>query len=594
MLRIPILSPILSLFVCFAIVGCARDQDPAAPSATDADSVQSRVDFVDDFVDAYFGFNPQSAISAGLHEYDGRLPDLSHAGIQRQLAWLGRSRAELEAWNASGLDNAQRFERNYLLAAIDRMNFRLAGSERPYTNPVSYGNVIGPDIYLVREYAPLAERLRAFIRYERALPKFLATMRDTLRLPLARPHVEVATASFSGYVEFFSTDIIPIFASVADETLQSELREANAAALAAFTETRNWLAAQLETANDGYALGAERFLMMLRLEEGVDITLEELKAAGERDLARNTAALTEACASYAPGESLMTCTQRMQTETGSSGPVATARRQLPGLREFVIEQALVTIPGDEKARVDEAPPYRRSNSAYIRIPGQFEQGLPSIYYIAPPDPSWSAEDQLGYIPAEKDLLFTSVHEVWPGHFLQNLFSNQTRIGNIFGTTTFSEGWAHYTEELMWEAGLGDGDPATHIGQLLNALLRNVRYLSAIGLHAEGMSVEESQQMFLDKAYQDFGNASQQARRGTYDPNYLGYTLGKLMIRKLRADWTASRGGRDAWQAFHDRLLGYGEPPLPLIRRDMLGENYTGDGRLLPLEPVGLCMYKAVK
>ena len=253
------------------------------------------------------------------------------------------------------------------------------------------------------------------------------------------------------------------------------------------------------------------------------------------------------------------------------------------LKKFVEDNGLVSIPGTEDALVAEAPPHRRFNFAYINIPGPFEKGLPSTYYIAPPDPAWSEEDRMAYVPGEADLLAVSAHEVWPGHFLQYLHSNRTEnnIGRHFRTYTFSEGWAHYTEEMMWDAGLGDGDAETHIGQLINALLRNVRYMSAIGLHTEGMTIEESQAMFREKAYKDMGNASQQAYRGTYDPGYLNYTLGKLMINKLRSDWTDGRGGREAWGKYHDQFLSYGRPPIPLVRKIMLGDDYEGDEALLP-------------
>jgi uncharacterized protein (DUF885 family) len=187
------------------------------------------------------------------------------------------------------------------------------------------------------------------------------------------------------------------------------------------------------------------------------------------------------------------------------------------------------------------------------------------------------------VPGKASLLFVAVHEVWPGHFLNYLHvnRNESAVARNMGSYSFSEGWAHYTEEMMWDAGLGDGDPETHIGQLLNALLRNVRYLSAIGLHTEGMTVEESERMFAEKAFQDPGNARQQAVRGTFDPGYLNYTLGKLMIMKLREDWTASRGGRKAWGRFHDTFLSYGSPPVPLVRRAMLEESEAAEGPLLP-------------
>jgi uncharacterized protein (DUF885 family) len=262
----------------------------------------------------------------------------------------------------------------------------------------------------------------------------------------------------------------------------------------------------------------------------------------------------------------------MNANKPKGGAVEGARAQLAGLKTFVQDAGVVTIPGTEDALVNESPPYNRANSAYIDIPGPYEQGLPAVYYIAPPDPSWTPAEQQAYIPGQADLLFTSVHEVWPGHFLQFLHSNKTEslIGRLFVGYAFAEGWAHYAEEMMFDMGLGRADPETHVGQLSNALLRNVRFLSAIGLHTRGMTVAESETMFREQAYTDAGTARQQAARGTYDPAYLNYTMGKLMIRKLRDDWTSTRGGRSAWRAFHDQFLGYGGPPIPMVRQQMMG------------------------
>jgi len=237
----------------------------------------------------------------------------------------------------------------------------------------------------------------------------------------------------------------------------------------------------------------------------------------------------------------------------------------------------VTIPSDDPVGVDEAPPYARSNFAYISIAGPYETGMPSTYYLAPPDASWPEQEQRDYVPGEASLMATSVHEVWPGHFLQFLHSHRAAspLGRVFVGYAFAEGWAHYVEEMMWEAGfdggLAGGQAEYRIGQINMALYRNVRFLCAIGLHTAAMSVEECERLFRELAMQDPGSARQQAARGTYDPAYLNYTLGKLMIRKLREDWTAERGGRDAWRDFHDTFLSHGGPPIPLLRSEMLGE-----------------------
>ncbi len=256
----------------------------------------------------------------------------------------------------------------------------------------------------------------------------------------------------------------------------------------------------------------------------------------------------------------------------AGGAVEGARAQLASLRQFIVDKDLVSIPGTEEATAEEAPPFNRWNFAYIEIPGPYEKNLPSVYYIAPPDPTWSKADQVAYVPGKAALLFVSAHEVWPGHFLQFLHANRAhwKFGQLFVGYAFAEGWAHYAEEMMFDAGLDGATPEVHIGQLTNALLRDVRYLSAIGLHTGGMSIAQSEQMFRDKAFQDPGNARQQAARGTYDPAYLNYTMGKLMIMQLRQDWIAAHPGPNALKAFHDQFLSYGGPPIPLVRQQMLG------------------------
>ena len=290
-----------------------------------------------------------------------------------------------------------------------------------------------------------------------------------------------------------------------------------------------------------------------------------------KPLKRNQLALGEACAEFAPGESTRACVAKMANRKPVGGSVESARVQMDETKAFLVEKNLLTIPGDDEALVAEAPPYARSNFAYINIPGPYEKNQPSVYYISPPNPEWSDEVQQDYIAGESDLLFTSVHEVWPGHFLNFLHAKRADwfFGRLFVTYAFAEGWAHYSEQMMLDAGLREGSAETRIGQLGNALLRNVRFLSAIGLHTKDMSVAESETMFIEEAYQGEGTASQQAARGTYDPAYLNYTLGKLMIGRLRDDWTAERGGRKAWREFHDTFLSFGGPPIPLVRARML-------------------------
>jgi len=411
-----------------------------------------------------------------------------------------------------------------------------------------------------------------------SVPKAVEQIMANLRTPLPLTFVNLGHTTFGGLATYFENDIYDVFTSVENDELQSNLKEANSMAIEAMKKLDAWIEEQRADATDGYAIGAENFQEMLWATERVDVSIADLKVIAENDLARNLASLDAACSEYAPGMTNKECIEKARSVKNEGGAVEGARMQLAGLRDFLIEKDLITIPGTEEALVAESPEYARWNFAYINIPGPYEEGLPSTYYIAPPDPTWSKQDQLDYLPGKADLMFVSVHEVWPGHFLQFLHSNrsESKFGQVFVGYAFAEGWAHYTEEMMWDAGYSDGDPEMHIGQLLNALLRNARFLSTIGLHTEGMTVEESEALFMDSGYQDPGNARQQAARGTYDPAYLNYTMGKLMITKLREDWTAARGTQGTWKAYHDMYLSFGGPPIPLIRKAMLGE---GSGSL---------------
>jgi len=566
-------KPLLAAFSALALLagGCTSTGGPEAPEATQSQGAWA--DFLERSIEGYFRLNPEFAVNQGRHEYDGQLPDWSGTGLANSVSFLRSTIATAEGFDDDALSAEQRFERDYLLAVMRGNLFWLTVADSPRSNPAFYVGSLDPSVYVTRPYAPPEQRLRAYIAYLRAVPRAAEQIRANLRTPLPLSFIDYGKAGFGGYAQYYRGDGKAAFASVREPALQAELDRASEAAARATAALADWLEAQRPNATQDFALGAARFAQMLRDTEMVDTPIGELEAVGQADLRRNQEALRDACARYAPGATIPACMERMNANKAEGGPVAGARAQLAGLRRFLEAQDLVSIPGTEEAQVEEAPPYNRQNFAYISIPGPYERGLPSVYYIAPPDPSWSAEVQAGFVPGQADLLFTSVHEVWPGHFLNFLHANRSPFlfGRVFVGYAFAEGWAHYSEEMMWEAGLGEGDLETHIGQISNALLRDCRFLSAIGMHTGRMTMEESRRMFREQCFQDEGNARQQAARGTYDPAYLNYTMGKLLIRRLREDWTASRGGRRAWKQFHDRFLGFGGPPIPLVRRQMMEE-----------------------
>jgi len=564
-----VLTPVLLLLAA----GCSRQPEPAAPVTAPAKAEDAGWSaFAADFIESRMKADPYFAVGSGRHEFDGQMPDWSRAAFEADATQLRASLAAAEKFDATTLSAAERFERDYVIWVIETQLFWQTNAEQPFRNPAWYLDRLDPSMYLTRDYAPLPKRLEGFLGYARAVPGLTANIRANLKTPLPKAFIERAVAGFGGYATFFRDEMPGIFAQVQDEKLKKDLIESTAAAAKAMDELTAWLESQRATATNDFALGAIKFQEMLRETELVELPLEELEAIGHKDLDRNIAALKEACAVFAPKASLGACVEKMRADKPTGGSVEGARAQLADLRKFVQDKKIVSIPNPEQALVAESPPYNRGNFAYISIPGPYESPAVKVtYYVAPPDPKWSAAERNAYVPGKGYLLYVSAHEVWPGHYLQSQFTNAnpSRVAALWWDYSFGEGWAHYTEEMMYDEGLGAGQPEMRVGMLTNALLRDVRFLSAICLHSGCMTLAESETMFREQAFADAGNARQQALRGTYDPGYLAYTLGKLMIRKLRTDWLAANPDATL-QQFHDKFLSYGAPPVPLVRREMLG------------------------
>jgi hypothetical protein len=568
--------PILTMAAMVVLAACSRRPPATVPAPVPQapqDQAQASWDkFAAQFIEDTFKAQPFFAVQSGRHEFDGQMPDWSAAGIAKEVARLQTVRMQAEDFNAKTLTPSQRFERDYIIQVTGNDLFWLDRAKFPFSNPAWYIDRLDPEVYVSRDYAPLATRMKGYIGYARAIPQIAADIRANLHMPMAKTLLQRGIEGFGGFATFYRNDVPKIFESVQDAAAQKDLADADAAAAKAMGDLTKWLESERKRATDNFALGEPMFVDMLKATEQVDTPVAELMRIGKADLERNLQALKEACAQFAPKASLRACTLKMEAHKPEGGPVEYARKQLVDLKAFIVAKDLVTIPGTEEAHVAEAPPYNRGNAAYINVPGPYDHNVSSTFNIAPPDPHWSKKEQAAYIPGKDDLLYTSVHEVWPGHFLQFLHANRAdwKFGELFVGYAFAEGWAHYAEEMMYDAGLDGATPEVHIGQLTNALLRDVRYLSAIGLHTSGMTIAQSEQMFRDKAFQDPGNARQQAARGTYDPAYLNYTLGKLMIMQLRQDWIAAHPGPNALKAFHDQFLSYGGPPIPLVRQQMLG------------------------
>ena len=526
-------------------------------------------------LDQYLAARPNVAVDLGLHAYDGQLPDFTAAGLTKTVQETAATIDALERFDPVGLTDIQRAERAALLTTLEEVRFRIEVLEEPTQNPMFYVGILDLTPYVSRDYAPLEHRAAAITAFARAVPDHLTAAKANLQSALPLPFIQTALIQARGTAAFARTDVPAAMAELPAGLQKDRLLEALEGMATALDGYAGYLEEARGRATSDFALGPEVFSRMLQTTQGIDVPLGQLEAVIRADLERNLASMTQAAAKIAPKKSTQAVVEAVHADRPKPEKVlAEAADQSKRMKAFLQEKQLVTIPFNDEARVVPTPPFMRWNAAFLSSAGVFEtKPLPSFYYISPPDPAWPKAKQRSYVPDRADLLFITIHEVWPGHFLHSLHLRKvdSRILKALWNYTTGEGWAHYTEEMMWDAGVSD-DPAVHVGQLQNALLRDVRSLCAIGLHTQGSTVEQCRQMFVEMAFQSEGNAEQEANRGTFDPMYLAYTTGKLVIKKMRADLEAKAeadGTPFDPKAFHDALLSYGAAPLSAIRAGLV-------------------------
>lgn len=554
-------------WLLLALVACSSN--PKTSTAVSDAAPPQYADLVAQVTKHLYELDPATAVARGVHEYDGALPDRSSQVLAQQTAQLQRDLAALQA--QTGLAPAQAFERDVLVQDLRRRLFDLVDLDLPHRDPLEALGAINLDGYVIRDYAPVAARAAAVVQMCRGLAPYFAQARGNLKLPMPRAWIDIALLQTRGYIDFADKDIRRELASAPN---QAELGPALDACKSALAEHVAWLEAQQPSGTTDFALGEAKYLKMLRETQGVDVTLAQLSAIADEDLRRNTAAIEAAARDFNRKLPMRAALERATEKPPATEVIKLGTEQSALMKQFVVEHKIAAIPSTNPVEVRESPAFMRWNFAFINVPGPLEKKqMPSYYYISPPDPKWPAAEQQAYIPGRADLLFTTIHEVWPGHFLHFLHVKKNASPVLQNTCTYTtvEGWAHYTEEMMYDAGVGEQSPIVRIGMVRNALLRDVRFLSSLGLHTKGMTVEQSTKLFQEKAFVDPGTARQQAARGTFDPLYLSYTLGKLMIRKLHADWAKQHPNASLGE-FHDEFLSYACAPLPLIRRAMLGPN----------------------
>ncbi|MBK8298214.1 MAG: DUF885 domain-containing protein [Saprospiraceae bacterium] len=258
-----------------------------------------------------------------------------------------------------------------------------------------------------------------------------------------------------------------------------------------------------------------------------------------------------------------------------------AKKNIEAIRQFLVDNKIVTMPSEVRVKVAETPAFARATStASMDTPGPFEtKATEAYYYITPVDPRWTAKQKEDWL-AQFNFYTTdivSIHEAYPGHYTQFLHlnaSDASKIQKIFYSYAFVEGWAHYTEKMLIDAGYGNtGDlikaAKFRMAQSGQALLRICRLCVSIKTHCQGMNVEEATQFFMANWYQGDKPSRQEAMRGTYDPGYLFYTLGKLQILKLREDYKKQEGENYSLQKFNNAMLDNGMPPIQIMRELLL-------------------------
>ncbi|MGA8663892.1 MAG: DUF885 domain-containing protein [Thermoplasmata archaeon] len=516
-------------------------------------------------VDHLFVLQPGYAVGLGLHEYDGRVPDLSSAGTDHWATSADRLLAQLAAVREADLTPDRRIDRFLLRLLLEGPLFSLRDSKDLDRNPMSYVGAVSLTSYLIRDYAPAADRVTAIVRTLEGVPRILDDGRRRLTRPLPKPFVELALSMGSGLPAHFAE--AEAFAHSAG--LAARVRGPRAVAEAAFAQFLTWLREEeLPRAVPEFALGPARFQRLLFVREGIEAPFAEMRAAGLENLRRNQARLTEIAA--LEGVPLPELFRRLgEDHPAASEVVSTASNYVAETREFVRAHDLVSIPEPVAVRVEETPTWGRAlSTASMNSPGPFDSGPEGVYYVTPVDAKWPVAQQNEWLRSLNRTMLRNitVHEVFPGHYLQFLHLRAgvgSRVRKVYLSSSFVEGWAHYTEQLAIEAGLGAPDRAAEVAQIHDALLRNVRLLSAIGLHTEGWSIERSTEMFEREAHLEHLPAQREALRGTFDPEYFCYTLGKLAILTARAKLLTTHFHGNL-KAFHDTLLGAGCPPVGLL------------------------------
>jgi uncharacterized protein (DUF885 family) len=534
--------------------------------------------FVDDYLAYLHEIHPSQASLDGVHLHDDLLEDLSRPAVDAHIRALSGFGRRLHQIDPALLPPSEAVEHPIIAANIEGRMHELEVVRTWERNAQIYADTIGTSLagQALFAYAPEPERARRIVSKLRQVPRLVQAARDNVR-ETPGIFVKVGLETWRGTLKFIEQDLPRAFTGLDDLHILGDLADTSTEASAAIGGYIQYLEEEIAPkAKASFRLGQERFERKLKLDEGITVSADRLLTIALRELSAVQEEFRSVAGRLNGGDPEAAWREAKEQHPEPGRLTAAAHEQVKELEGFLRKQTVVTMPDSEPVVVAPSPEFYRWAFASMWTPGPFES-KPSraYYYLTDVDRTWTPERQKEHmrdfnIPT---LWNITIHEVYPGHFLhyQHLrqVESKVRKSTMFAPTSFVEGWAHYCEQMMVEAGFRRSDPTVRLGQLAEALVRLARVVVGIRLHCEDLSVEQGMRFFRDEAFLEEANARREAERGTFDPAYVVYSLGKLMMLKLRQDYKEQQGGKFSLRAFHDAVLAQGSAPFWAHRRLLL-------------------------
>ena len=560
------------------ITACHQGATIATPTGDSAFESLSR-----DFLKGYLDWRPQGAVALGFHQYDTLVTDYTRPSMDAEIARLTRYDSLLAGVDTTTLSAQDGRDCRLLRLGIRQELFNFQDAKTYEKNPMTYAQAVDINTYVKRDFAPLEYRVGCIIRVEHQFPALFGAAKANLKDTLAKPLIDMAIEVAEGAEGFLKGDLLVALKDVKNDSLIKAFKTANQEAIAAVDDYVHYLkTVKLPKANDNFALGEDNYRKMLRYVEMIDLSPDSVLAIGMKELKREQGVFQTAAHTINPNKAPVEVYKDVEKEHPTADSlIPDTKKHLEGIRQFLLDHQICSMPSDVRIQVKETPLYARSTStASCDVPGPFEtKATEAYYYVTPVDSRWTPQQKEDWLAMfnyyTTDVV--TIHEAYPGHYTQFLHLNAskaTEVEKIFASYAYVEGWAHYTERMMLDEGYGNnGDSVTaakyRLAQSGDALLRICRLCNSIMLHCHGITVDSATHFFMDNWYQGEKPSRLEALRGTFDPGYLFYTLGKLEILKLREDYRQQEGAGYTLKSFNDAMMDNGMPPIRLLREILL-------------------------